>query len=70
MNAQQDTLRQMDWRFLVPAPPGGAFQHLLLFGGDARLAETIRAHGIARRVSCDVRGAQGTDAAIVLPLAN
>lgn len=62
----QPTLRRTDWRFLVPTPPGGAFQHLVLLGGPPSLVEQIVAAGIARQVSCQLPGTPTADALIML----
>ncbi|HEX8940904.1 MAG TPA: phosphotransferase [Candidatus Limnocylindrales bacterium] len=45
------TIRRLDWRFLLPAPEGGAFEHLLLGREDPDLADLVREAGVARRVS-------------------
>ena len=52
--AQRASLRRADWRFLLPNPPEGSFQHLVLLGGPAGLAKRIVEEGIARRVSCEI----------------
>src|SRR5690348_5818925 len=59
-------LRRADWRFLLPAPPDGMFQHLVLLGGLAELAEQIAVAGIARQVSCHPPPAGTADAVAVL----
>jgi hypothetical protein len=65
-SAQGASLRQIDWRFLLPSPPEGTFQHLVLFGGSAGLAERIIEVGLARRVSQEAPAAQSADALIIL----
>ncbi len=63
---QGTSLRQIDWRFLLPSPPQGIFQHLVLLGGSAGLAKRIIDVGFAQRVSQDVPAAQSADALIFL----
>jgi hypothetical protein len=60
------TIRRADWRFLLPAPAGGAFEHLVLLGGPADLARRLTDAGIARRVSAEVSPAGTADAVVVL----
>lgn len=50
----QSSLRRLDWRFLLPAPPNGSFRHLLLCGGNAALAQQIVTANLADQVSCEV----------------
>ena len=35
--APRASLRRVDWRFLLPHPPEGAFRHLVLLGGPRDL---------------------------------
>lgn len=60
------SVRQMDWRFLLPDPPGGAFEHLVLLGGSADLAERIIDSGVARRLSREVPRGRSADALVIL----
>lgn len=63
------TLRHLDWRFLLPQPSGGQFEHLLLLGGPADLADRVIDLGLARRVSRDLdprRRVDTADAVVVL----
>lgn len=66
MNDRQMSLRRADWRFLLPRPSGGSFEHLVLLGGPANLAECIVENGIARHVSHDPAKAWSTDALVIL----
>ena len=59
-------LRRCDWRFLLPTPPGGVFEHIVLLGAREGIAETIVKSGIARAVSEQVPGERCADALIVL----
>ena len=59
-------LNAADWRFLLPAPPSGRFDHLLLLGGTPALAERVRALGIARSVSCTLADSPPADAVVAL----
>jgi Phosphotransferase enzyme family len=66
--------RRADWRFLLPTPPTGSFEHLVLLGGPAGVAEAVVELGLARRVSCEMPteqppesdGVRFADALIVL----
>jgi Ser/Thr protein kinase RdoA (MazF antagonist) len=58
--------READWRFLLPSPAGGSFEHLVLLGGSRDLVETVLDLGVARRVSSRVLSAADADAVIVL----
>jgi aminoglycoside phosphotransferase (APT) family kinase protein len=58
--------READWRFLLPAPSGGSFEHLLLLGGSAALARTVLDLGVARHVSRTIDAAGVADAVVVL----
>lgn len=62
----QIRLRCADWRFLLPAPPGGVFEHLVLLGADAGLAAGLLEAGLARRVSRELPGERSADAAVLL----
>jgi len=64
--AEHVSLRRADWRFLLPYPPGGAFQHLVLLGGPAGLAERLVDVGFARRVSCTLPQERSADAVVAL----
>ena len=64
--AQRASLRRADWRFLLPNPPEGSFQHLVLLGGPAGLAKRIVEEGIARRVSCEIPKERSADAVAIL----
>jgi len=64
------TLRQCDWRFLLPTPASGTFEHLVLLGAPRGLAETIVQAEIARRVSQTVPAEADADALIVLRRSN
>jgi hypothetical protein len=63
---RQVSLCQADWRFLLPYPPTGSFQHLVLLGGPAGLAERLVDVGFARRVSCEIPRARTADSVVVL----
>lgn len=45
-------VRRADWRFLLPTPLGGRFQHLLLLGGSAQLGGWLVDIGFADSWSC------------------
>ena len=59
-------LRVTDWRFLLPHPPDGQFQHLIVLGGTDALTERVLELGLARRVSATLPPARSADAAVVL----
>jgi Phosphotransferase enzyme family len=58
------TLRRADWRYLLPAPCGERYHHLLLLGGPAGLADLLRAEEIAERI--DTRPASGADLVVAM----
>ncbi len=64
--APATSLRRADWRFLLPPPPDGGFEHLVVLGGPAGLADRLREVGLARRVSCDLPRARSADAVAIL----
>src|SRR5262249_2445455 len=59
-------LRQCDWRFLLPTPPNGTFEHLVVLGAPEGMAETIVRSEIALRVSRIVPEGPAPDALIIL----
>jgi hypothetical protein len=66
VSAPPAALRRADWRFLLPAPPAGSFEHLVLLGGPAGLAERLRDAGVARTISGRLPSGRGADAVVVL----
>lgn len=63
-------LRRCDWRFLLPTPPGGMFEHLVLLGAPEGLADAIVRAEIAGRVSEQVPRDRCADALIILHRSN
>jgi hypothetical protein len=59
-------LRRADWRFLLPAPTGGRFRHLVLLGGPAGLDQRLRQAEVAEHVSITLPSAASADALILL----
>jgi hypothetical protein len=59
-------LRQLDWRFLLPAPPEGGFSHLVLLGASTDLLEHVLAIKLAKHVSQKLREGRMADAIIAL----
>lgn len=59
-------LRAADWRFLLPHPPGGRFEHLVLLGGPPGLTERLVEVGLAREVSHTIAPGKPADAVVVL----
>lgn len=59
-------LRRADWRFLLPVSPTGAYEHLVLLGGPAGLADRLHEAGVARRISPKLPRDRSADAVIVL----
>src|SRR5262249_47915795 len=59
-------LRDADWRFLLPNPTEGVFEHLVLLGGSASLVEQVVGMGLALRVSREIPRADSADALVVL----
>ena len=58
-------LRETDWRFLLPNPEGGAWNHVVLLGGSSELPGLLIESGIATRVSSEIPGEPSADALIV-----
>src|SRR5438445_1646209 len=58
--------RRAEWRWLLPMPPGGEFEHLVLLGGRATLAEQLLECGVAGRVSRELSSPGSANAVIVL----
>lgn len=56
-------LTRLDWRFLLPAAPGGVRGHAVLLGGPAGLAGAAREAGLARQVGTELP--EGPDADLV-----
>ncbi len=66
LRGERASLRALDWRYLLPRPPSGAFERLVLLGGSEALAERIREQGVARAVSRAVVGDGTADALVAL----
>jgi aminoglycoside phosphotransferase (APT) family kinase protein len=64
--APRAPLRAVDWRFLLPDPPGSRFEHLVLLGGTAELAARALEVGLAGRISHNISGSASADAVVVL----
>ena len=58
--------RGADWRFVLPAAPGGVFEHLVIPGGSPQLVSDVAALGVARRVSAALPTGERADAIAVL----
>jgi hypothetical protein len=59
-------LRAADWRFLLPEPTGGRFDHLVLLGAAPGLAARAAELGLARRVSEGLPADRSADAVVAL----
>ena len=57
------SLERLDWRFLLPPPPGGVRSHAVLLGGPAGLPDAAREAGLALRVSAELP--EGPDADLI-----
>jgi hypothetical protein len=57
-------LRRADWRFLLPAAPGGRYRHLVLLGGPSALAGLLREEELAERI--DTGPAAGADLVVAM----
>src|SRR5690349_1283816 len=67
MAVVRSSLRRADWRFLLPAPAGGAaFRHLALLGGPPQLPEQLLEAGVAARISTSVPAENTLDALVLL----
>lgn len=67
-DASAAPLRRLDWRFLLPMPPGGRpWDHVALAGGSGPLARRLVEVGFARRVTTGpVSNADPVDVLVVL----
>jgi hypothetical protein len=59
-------LRRADWRFLMPRPPSGLFEHLVVLGGPPALAMRVEMLGLAHQVSRALPDGGGVDALVIL----
>jgi aminoglycoside phosphotransferase (APT) family kinase protein len=59
-------LGRADWRFLLPAPAGTAFEHLVILGGPPELPGLLLEAGSAARVTPTVPAGGGVDALAIL----
>jgi len=66
LDRRRAPLRDADWRFLLPLPEGGRFEHLVLLGGSAGLTSRVADLGLARRVSDAVPRERSANAMVVL----
>jgi hypothetical protein len=64
--ATEDTLREIDWRFLIPMPDDGRFEHLVLLGGSQAARSLTLDLGIAQEVHDELTGQSIADAIIIL----
>lgn len=62
----QAAIRRTDWRFLLPPPPAGTFEHLVLLGGSRGDAEAVIDLGVARHVSTSVPAERCADVVVRL----
>ena len=60
------SLRRADWRFLLPAPVGDKFRHMVVLGGPSGLAARLVEIGAAARVSTRVPVRDSADALVLL----
>jgi hypothetical protein len=58
------TLRRADWRFLLPAAPGGRYRHAVVLGGPAGLADLLRAEELSERI--DTSSSSGADLVVAM----
>jgi aminoglycoside phosphotransferase (APT) family kinase protein len=63
MNSEREArvLRRVDWRYLLPAPLGRSFDHLVIPGADEAIRGALEARGVATRVTADLAAAEGAD---------
>lgn len=59
------SLKDTDWRFLVPNPGGDVYDHLVLLGGSRAMRDRILEAGLARAVSVEVMVERQADALVV-----
>lgn len=58
--------RAADWRFLLPAPEGDAYDHMVVLGGSPALRRWLVEDGFARRVTDELTPGVRADAIIAL----
>jgi aminoglycoside phosphotransferase (APT) family kinase protein len=63
-------LRRADWRFLLPRPSSGHFEHMVVLGGPPALARRLAKLGLARQVSSALPAGGPVDALVILCDAN
>ena len=61
----RQNLRRVDWRVLLPVPPNG-FENMVLLGGPEGLGDMVVEIGLARRVSRTVPAKPSADAVAIL----
>jgi hypothetical protein len=66
MTLDDGGLRRADWRFLLPAPAGRRFRHMVVLGGPAGLGSRLLEAGSASEVSTALRSDHQPDALILL----
>jgi GT2 family glycosyltransferase len=60
------TLREADWRFLLPTPPSGIFDRVVVLGGSPDLGDRLVEAGIARDVVTEIPSGRSADALAIL----
>ena len=58
--------RAADWRFLLPAPRGDTYDHMVVLGGSPALRRWLVENGIARRVTDELTPDVRADAIVAL----
>ena len=61
-----ERLRALDWRFLLPAPAGGAFEHLVLLGGTPVAVRDAIDSGVALHATCEAPRTERADVVVCL----
>lgn len=62
----EDSLRRLDWRFLLPSAGEGRFRHLVMIGGTEALGTRLIEDGFAASVSLEACEPGAADAVVVL----
>jgi aminoglycoside phosphotransferase (APT) family kinase protein len=62
-----DIERALDWRFLLPRPASGRFDHLVVPHPSPEIVRAIEHHGVAREVSAALPDDGSASAVVLLP---
>lgn len=61
-----DSIRRLDWRFLLPELPGGVARHMVIAGASPMLLAQVTRHRAALRASARIRPPEKADVVAIL----